>query len=210
MPETDPIQEQLVSARRQQILAAAAKVFADKGFHRATIREVAQAAGIADGTIYNYFKNKDALLLGILDQLNETPKREGQFAQAANLGVEAWARQYIQQRFAVIGPEGRRVLQVILAEALANRELRQAYSEQIIQPTYALAEGFFRQWVAEGSVRPLDPALALRVTSAMFLGVLMLQLIGDPVLDAHAAELPGLMADIILHGLKEDEHDEHA
>ena len=204
MSEPDPIQDQLIAARRGQILAAAARVFADKGFHRATIRDLAQAAGIADGTIYNYFKNKDALLLGILDQLNETPQRAGQFAQAASLGIEAWTRQYIQQRLAVIGPEGRRVFQVILAEALGNRELRQAYSEQIIQPTYALAEGFFQTWVAEGSVRPVDPALALRVTSAMFLGVLILQLIGDPVLDAHAAELPALMADIILHGLKKE------
>src|SRR5689334_13571935 len=139
MPEPDPIQEQLAAARRGQILDAAARVFAEKGYHRATIRDVAQAAGIADGTIYNYFANKAALLLGILDRLNETPEREFQFAQASDLGIEEWTRQYIQQRFAVIGPEERRLLQVVLAEALANRELREQYSRQIIQPTYALA-----------------------------------------------------------------------
>ena len=94
-----------------------------------------------------------------------------------------------------------------MAEALSNRQLREQYSRQIIQPTYALAEGFCYQWVAEGSVRPLDPALALRVVSATFLGVIMLQLIGDPVLDAHKAELPAVMADIILHGVKEVPND---
>ena len=61
--------------------------------------------------------------------------------------------------------------------------------------------------MADGSVRPLQPALALRVVSATFLGVLMLQLIGDPVLDAHQAELPEVMADIILHGVKVEPHD---
>jgi len=209
MPDPDPIQEQLAAARRSQILDAAARVFADKGFHRATIRDVAQAAGIADGTIYNYFANKAALMLGILDRLNQTPAREGQFAQATALGIDDWARQYMSQRYAAIGPEGRRLLQVVLAEALSNRELREQYSRQIVQPTYALAEGFFKQWVAEGTVRPVDPPLALRVVSAMFLGVIVLQLMGDPVLDAHQAELPELMADLVLNGLKEKSRDTH-
>jgi AcrR family transcriptional regulator len=207
MPDPDLIQEQLAAARRSQILEAATHVFAEKGYHRATIRDVAQAAGIADGTIYNYFANKGALLLGILDRLNQTPERELHFAQASAIGIEEWTRLYIEQRFAAIGPDGRRLLQVVMAEALSNRELREQYSRQIIQPTYALAEGFFDQWVAEGTVRPVHPALALRVVSAMFLGVIMLQLIGDPVLDAHQAELPGLMADLVLNGLKEKSHD---
>ena len=79
MPEAknsaDPIeaiQAQLIVARRTQILDAATRVFASKGFNRATIRDVAQAAGVADGTIYNYFANKTDLLFGLLDLLNDT------------------------------------------------------------------------------------------------------------------------------------------
>ena|SRR5258708_6508422 len=207
MPDSDPIQSQLAAARRTQILAAAAQVFSEKGFHRATIRDVAQAAGIADGTIYNYFANKDAVLLGILDQLNETPERPGHFAQAASVGIEDWTRLYIKQRYAAIGSEGRQLFQVVLAEVLANPKLREQYAREVVQPTYDLAEGFFHQWVAGGNLRPVDPALALRVASAMLLGVLVQQIIGDPVLDAHQAELPELMADILLHGLKENTHD---
>jgi AcrR family transcriptional regulator len=205
MAQDDSFQKHLVTARQGQILQAAAKVFAEKGFSHATIRDVAQAAGIADGTIYNYFKNKDALLLGILDQLNETPERAAQFAEAASLGLEQWTHQYFQKRYAAFSGEGRRVFQVVLAEALGNRELRAAYAGQVAQPTYAVAEAFFRQWMAEGALRPLDPAVTTRLVSAMFLGVLVLQLIGDPVLDTHEAELPGLMADLILHGLKKTE-----
>jgi AcrR family transcriptional regulator len=58
-----------ISARQTQILEAAAKVFAEKGFRHATIRDVAQAADVADGTIYNYFENKEALLNAIINQL---------------------------------------------------------------------------------------------------------------------------------------------
>lgn len=203
MRKDDPIQAQLIAARRSQILDAATKVFAKKGFRRATIRDVAKAAHIADGTIYNYFKNKTALLLGILDRLNETPEREAHFSQAAKMDIRDWVRSYIQQRYKALGPEGLNLFQVVLSEVLVNRELRDLYSKQVIQPTYDLAGRYFRQWVKDGSLKPIDPALALRVISGMFLGVLMQRLMGDPVLGARWDEVPDVIAEIILNGVTE-------
>src|SRR5688572_18005102 len=49
----------------ERILQAALQVFAAKGFHEARISEIARAAGVADGTIYLYFKNKDDILLSL-------------------------------------------------------------------------------------------------------------------------------------------------
>ncbi|MEZ4525529.1 MAG: TetR/AcrR family transcriptional regulator [Desulfobacterales bacterium] len=46
-----------------RILEAAVSVFAEKGFHQATISQIAREAGVADGTIYLYFKNKDDILV---------------------------------------------------------------------------------------------------------------------------------------------------
>jgi TetR/AcrR family fatty acid metabolism transcriptional regulator len=46
-----------------RILEAACKVFAEMGFHQATISLIAKEAGVADGTIYLYFKNKDDILV---------------------------------------------------------------------------------------------------------------------------------------------------
>ena len=48
----------VVHARRQQIVEAATRVFAAKGFRRATTREVAQEAGVSEGTIYNTSRTK--------------------------------------------------------------------------------------------------------------------------------------------------------
>src|SRR5207245_8821186 len=59
----------LEGARRTQILAAAAVVFARKGFDRATVTEIARAAGLAEGSIYNYFRSKEELLVYIPSQL---------------------------------------------------------------------------------------------------------------------------------------------
>src|SRR5687768_7349185 len=99
MKPDDPIQAQLAAARRNQILDAATQVFAEKGFHKATIKDVAKRAGIADGTIYNYFENKTALMLGILDRLNESSEREEHFAESVGMDAREWARGYIKQRF---------------------------------------------------------------------------------------------------------------
>lgn len=52
-------------AKFDRILVAAIKVIGDKGFHNAKIKEIATLADVADGTIYNYFKNKEDLLITI-------------------------------------------------------------------------------------------------------------------------------------------------
>jgi AcrR family transcriptional regulator len=54
--------------RRQDILKAAEHVFAVKGFHKATIQDIAKDAQYAAGTIYLYFKDKDDLYLALLEK----------------------------------------------------------------------------------------------------------------------------------------------
>ena len=60
MTQKHPSKDDVVSAfRRDQILAAAHGVFASRGFKEATVGDIADAAGIAKGTLYLYFKSKD-------------------------------------------------------------------------------------------------------------------------------------------------------
>ncbi len=60
----------LVEHRRQALIAAAIKVFAEKGYHSARVSEIAEAAGISQGTVYNYVRSKeDILYLVCLDNL---------------------------------------------------------------------------------------------------------------------------------------------
>ncbi len=53
------------SERKKKILNSAIKIFGEKGFQNATIAEIAKEAGIGDATIYEYFKNKEDILLAI-------------------------------------------------------------------------------------------------------------------------------------------------
>ena len=54
--------------KRALITDAAVEVFAERGFHLARISDIAKRAGVADGTIYLYFRNKEDLLLSIFEE----------------------------------------------------------------------------------------------------------------------------------------------
>lgn len=56
------------AAKRERILQAAIRIFSQKGFFNSRISEIARAAGVADGTIYLYFKNKDDLLISLFEE----------------------------------------------------------------------------------------------------------------------------------------------
>jgi TetR/AcrR family transcriptional regulator, fatty acid metabolism regulator protein len=59
------------SDKYHQILTAAIKVFAERGFAQSTISQIAQEAGVADGTIYLYFKNKDDILVQFYERMTD-------------------------------------------------------------------------------------------------------------------------------------------
>lgn len=57
--------------KHEQIIEAAVKVFAKKGFYNAKVSEIAREANVADGTIYLYFKNKDDILISLFEERME-------------------------------------------------------------------------------------------------------------------------------------------
>ena len=68
-PPVDPARDR--ADKHDLILEAAIEVFAEKGFHHARISDIARRAGVADGTIYLYFRNKDDVLLTIFEEKME-------------------------------------------------------------------------------------------------------------------------------------------
>lgn len=185
----DPIQELVTAARRKQILDAATQVFAEKGFHRATIKEIARVAGIADGTIYTYFASKDEVLLAVLDRLNETTERKQQFVLGDEQDLKAFFRAYLQQRMALLWPNAE-VFRAVLPELLVNGELRRQYYEQVLAPTIAVGEQFFQ---AQSEQLQINIPLTVRAIAGTLLGLLVLQLLGDEVLAGQWEALPDVL-----------------
>jgi AcrR family transcriptional regulator len=204
----DPIQELVITARRNQILDAATQVFAQKGFHRATIKDIARVAGIADGTIYTYFASKTDVLLGILNRLNESVDREQQLKPESEQNIRSFFTTYLRQRMALFWPNAE-VFQAVLPEMLANAELRELYYQQVIAPTIMVAEHYFQAQGATGQIRAMDIPLTVRSIAGVIFGLLTLQLLGDEVIAKRWEELPEVLASLLFDGLQNREETPH-
>ncbi len=204
----DPIQELVLTARRKQILDAATQVFASKGFHRATIKDIARVAGIADGTIYTYFASKTDVLLGILNRLNESAEREQQLNPQQQQDFRSFFTAYLRQRMSLFWPNAE-VFQAVLPEMLANAELRDLYYQQVITPTFAIGERYMQTLREEGHIRPLDVPLTVRTIAGVLFGLLTMQLLGDDLIAQRWEELPELLSTLLLEGLLAEKDGSH-
>jgi len=64
--------KELIDIRRKEIVNAAVDLFVRKGFHRTTIREIAQKFGMSVGTLYEYIRTKEDILILVCDYINST------------------------------------------------------------------------------------------------------------------------------------------
>jgi AcrR family transcriptional regulator len=181
------LKEKTIALRKQHILEAAISVFERHGYRGATIKMIAEEAGVSDGTIYNVFENKEAILFAVLDALlrgNSAPEPDA----IPNL------EDMIAARWAELTPETLSMLRVIWSEALTDRALAARYMASFMAPTL-------------GGLEPLlagpSPTTALEQRSAMalFMGFTLLRLLGDPVVENGMADVPQTIANLLTHGL---------
>ncbi|NOZ29176.1 MAG: TetR/AcrR family transcriptional regulator [Chloroflexi bacterium] len=191
--------ERRVERRTAQILDAAARVFARKGFHRATTREIAAEAGVSEGTLYNYFENKQALLVAMLERLAEIEALT-RTLEAGEEPPDVFLREVLRRRFALF----RRnvdVVRAVLPELLAQEELRHAFLQRVIQVTKEALQPYIERQIALGKLRPADPEKMTLVLQGLFLGLMVMDLSGEPVITQGDPDLPDQLADLLVHGL---------
>jgi AcrR family transcriptional regulator len=196
----DPVRQQLIEARRNQILDAAAKVFAQKGFHAATTRHIASEAGVAEGTIYNYFDSKGDLLVEIMMRLSAV----GSISAELKEGLDEDARDFLlaiaRHRMALI-EQNYETLQAVLPEMMVNPDLRDQFYRRFAQPLATLLEQYVEARIESGDVRPVDAPLAVRSVQGMFIGLMLLRILGDDMLASHWDDLPDVLVDLLFDGL---------
>lgn len=203
MPPQQTVRRQRQSARRlEDILDAAALLFAERGFHRTTTRDIAEAADVAEGTLYNYFTNKNDLLFGILNRL----KLEGTLEEEVlHMPVESDASRSSLMSI-LLGRRGfleknRVMLQAILSEMLANEELRRRYSDEILAPVLTAVQMDLTHHSELGQIRPIDTQAAARLLIAFWYGVFILQILGDPLVTGDWERLTKVFGDLLFDGL---------
>lgn len=198
---TDPIQQQLIAARKNQILDAAAAVFAEKGFHTTTIRDVSKFAGISDGTIYNYFDSKTELLLGIFERMRATIVQTEMPLPDADIDFRALVRAFVYHPLMALRGDNFALFRIVLSEIMINDDLRKQYYTQILAPSLDSAEPFFIAHAAKRGISPDRARLTLRAISGMVMGLILERIMGDSDLADQWDELPDVLTDLLLDGL---------
>lgn len=195
---SNPLRAKTDELRRRHVVEAATRAFAERGFHTATIRDVAREAGVADGTIYNVFENKAALLHGVVAALAEQPTGARPPGDQGPFFLEG----LFEERWASFTPDTLAMLRVVLAEALIQPEVRKVVVARILAPPIALLEPVLVVQAEKGSAAPLEPAMTARVLTAVMLGLVTLRLLGEPETEARADEVPAFLTKLLGEGLR--------
>jgi AcrR family transcriptional regulator len=127
-------------ARRQAILAAALSVFAERGFEAARLDDVAARAGVAKGTLYLYFRDKEALFEALVR--NAVAPIMEQVSTVAAL-PDVSAMQALETFFAlfegqVLGTERKLILRLLIAEGPRFPAIARFYHREVVSRGLAL------------------------------------------------------------------------
>ncbi len=185
-------QERRAARRKAEILEAAAKVFAEKGFHRTTTKDIAEAADIAEGTIYNYFENKDDLLISLIDWLADLDYRRETYEQSLDKDFRQAFQDLLAERISLTSKRNTLFL-AILPEIFVTPHLRNLYKEQVMAPGVRDLEKHLRERIERNQIEPVDVSLVVRVLGALGLGFELLAMMDDVETQALWNDTPRLV-----------------
>jgi AcrR family transcriptional regulator len=173
----------VVEDRREQIMEAALRVFARKGFAGATNKDIAREAGITAGLIYHYFANKEALLKAIIEERSPVQLLRELPPEMRDLPPETLLRYLLQQMLALVEDEKfMQLLRVYLSELIHNPDVSPLGIPAIQEGTKFL-EDYLARKMENGELRRVDPTLAAQVIMGSIMDVVLRrQVLRDPVM----------------------------
>lgn len=144
-------------AKRHAILRAAETIFANKGFHEATISDIAKRAHVSEATIYEYFSSKEELLFSIPEVITREHLEKShevlQYIQGAANKLRVIIYRHV--RLYVLNPDYAKVAMLILK---SNRNFLKTDSYKVVQESARLTIKVLEEGKENGEFRPdMDP-----------------------------------------------------
>jgi AcrR family transcriptional regulator len=157
--------------RPQQIIDAALAVFDERGLAGARLDDIAQRAGIAKGTIYLYFPNKEELFREVIrhtlvDRLDAARGEIAALGEAVSATEQL--RHYAQGWWAfLLTPGYQAVYRLVIGELHRFPDVAEFYAREVVSRSHALVGSIIGRGVERGEFRPIEPAVASRMLTAM-------------------------------------------
>ncbi len=186
---------------KTRIMQSAMRLFAKRGFDATTTKELAEASGVAEGTLFRHFTNKKAILIevatqGWIDLLTDLLTELSEMASYKAV-AQVMRHRMIHMR------ENVDLLRVCFIEVQFHEDLRDRIQAEVIEKMTDVAEAFFQTAMDQGIYRQQDPRLVARVFLGMFtIASFSQNTIADP--NASPEELKQMaegLSDIFLNGV---------
>jgi TetR/AcrR family transcriptional regulator, fatty acid metabolism regulator protein len=154
--------------KRKRILQAAVKVFARKGYFAARVSEIAKTAGVADGTIYLYFKGKEDILVRLFDEVMAEQAVELRKAVGRLSSAPERLRAIAQHHLRTMG-NNRDLAVVFQVELRQSMQFLERFTASWLRDYFVLITDVIEQGQREGVLRA---DLNKKVTTKAFFGAL--------------------------------------
>lgn len=186
---------------RDRILQSAQRLFARKGYEKTTTRDLAQAAGVAEGTLFRYFDTKKAILVEVATQ-GWVELLTDLLTELSEMGSYKAVAQVMRRRLGNLH-QNADLMRVCFMEAQLHPELCDRIQAEIIAKMMDVTEAFVQTAMDRGVYRPMNP----KVVAQVFLGLFTVAGFSqDTIMNPNASpqvrqEMAESLADIFLNGV---------
>ncbi|MBW4417839.1 MAG: TetR/AcrR family transcriptional regulator [Myxacorys californica WJT36-NPBG1] len=151
---------------RTRILKAALKLFARQGYDGTTTRDLAEKAGVAEGTLFRHFTNKKAILIEVATQ-GWIEILTDLLTELSEMGSYKAVAQVMRRRMMNLH-QNADLFKVCFMEAQFHPDLRDRIEEEVVEKMMGVAEAFFETAMDQGIYRRMSPKMVARVFLGMF------------------------------------------
>lgn len=170
--------EEPMTERQQAILQAALDLFSEQGYAGTPTKQIAEAAGVAEGTIFKHFRNKRGLLLhlvlpsliriGLPGMIRDAER----IAEDTELSLEEIVFHLMESRLQLVKDHFPQ-FKVLLVEALYDQDLYAIIQREVLQRLWPAVVGICARMAERGSFRPMPPEMIARTLVSLLGGYAM-------------------------------------
>ncbi len=196
-------------SRKDRIMEAGLRLFAEKTFQQTTISEISKESGVSEATIYQYFDTKEALLFAIPEKISNDTLKESQLVLPYIKDVEGRMRAILFS-YVNLYQTNPHYCALVLLQLLSNKRFRQAAAHKPIRRFAHALLDCIREGIAEGTFRKDADAYLIR---SMLMGSIEHLFIhwhmqGMPEREKSILDMLDTFLEIVLSGIRSKREDQ--
>lgn len=164
---------------KEKILHVAIDLFSKYGYNSTSIRKIASQVGVRESAIYNHYRNKEAILLCVMDKILELPSPTLKLKEK-NIDVKNYLYNYVMEFKTIsLNSENEKLFKLLMIELLQNKKIREVFMDDFHNKAIKqLSQDFFIM-MQNSLIASSDPILvAYEFISTLFYIRLQITLLG--------------------------------